>query len=228
MGALIFILIIIGVIVIIIKFTTSNDDTEVKTSIKTNNVPSKPNQNKMKEDYNDSIDIAQDILNDKEKYVILDTETTGLGQNDVIVQIGIIDLDGNVLLDTLIKPTLRKRMSPEATAVHGISMKMLNDQPTFLEIYPKFKEIIKGKKILIYNNAFDVRMIEQTCKQDEISLDGFSTLCLMKLNAVYQNEWNDYYGNYKWPKLPEGDHSSIGDCKATLKILNEISNGKKK
>jgi len=54
-------------------------------------------------DRDDAIDVAQDILNNKSNYVIFDTETTGLGENDVIVQIGLLDLDGNVLMNTLIK-----------------------------------------------------------------------------------------------------------------------------
>ena len=136
---------------------------------------------KMRKDYNESIEIAKDILNNKNDYVILDTETTGLGNNDVIVQIGITNLDGNVLLDTLIKPTKRKRMNPEASAANGITMKMLKNSPTFKEIYPKFKEIIKNKKILIYNNTFDVRLLNQTASQDEFKLDNFTTICMMKL-----------------------------------------------
>ena len=60
-------------------------------------------------DKNGVIDFAQDVLNNKNNYVILDTETTGLGDNDVIVQLGILDLNGNVLLDTLIKPTKEKK-----------------------------------------------------------------------------------------------------------------------
>ena len=51
---------------------------------------------------------TKEILNNKHKYVILDTETTGLRENDVLLQIGIIDLDGNILMDTLIKPRKKK------------------------------------------------------------------------------------------------------------------------
>ena len=63
------------------------------------------------QDKDGAINIAREILKHKEDYVILDTETTGLGDSDVIIQISIIDLDGNVLMDSLIKPTKKKRMS---------------------------------------------------------------------------------------------------------------------
>lgn len=178
------------------------------------------NRKRIKEK-NEIIDFANDVYTNKEKYVILDTETTGLGQNDVIIQIGIIDLDGNILMDTLVKPTKRKRMSSEATAVHGISMKMLNDEPTFREIFPEFLKIIGTKTILIYNAKFDTRLIAQTVYQDEINTKkNIQALCLMKAYAIFVGEWSDYHKNYKYQKLPYGDHSAIGDCKSTLKILN--------
>jgi len=48
---------------------------------------------------------AREVLANKKDYVILDTETTGLGCAE-IVQIGIIDLDGKILLDSLVKPSI--------------------------------------------------------------------------------------------------------------------------
>lgn len=223
-----FIIIIIILIVGYLLFKVSNDSDEEDASyVKTKTITKTPSVKKMKSEYNESIDIAKDFLQNKEKYVILDTETTGLGDNDVVIQIGIIDLDGNILLDTLIKPSKRKRISSEATNIHGIKMIMLKDSPTFKEIYQEFRNIIKGKKVLIYNNQFDIRLINQTAQQDNLRLDDFETICLMKLYAIFKNNWSEYHGWYKYPKLPEGDHSAIGDCKSALKILHKISEGDK-
>ena len=38
--------------------------------------------------------------------LILDTETTGLDAHDEVIQLGIVDMHGNVLLDTLVRPTV--------------------------------------------------------------------------------------------------------------------------
>jgi DNA polymerase III subunit epsilon len=176
---------------------------------------------------NGIIDITQDICHNKDKYVILDTETTGLGKNDVIIQIGIIDLDGNVLMDTLIKPTIRKRMSSDATALHGITMKMLNDKPSFRELYPDFLEIVGSKTVLIYNAEYDARLIAQTAEQDGIKLKNFKALCLMKAYSIFVGAWSNYHNDYKYQKLPDGDHSAIGDCISTLKILNLMGSSEK-
>jgi DNA polymerase-3 subunit epsilon len=36
-------------------------------------------------------------------------------------------------------------------------------------------------------------------------------------------DWNDYHGNYKWQRLPGGDHSALGDCRATLAVLKQMA-----
>ena len=40
--------------------------------------------------------------------VVFDTETTGTGRNAEIVDIACVDLNGTVLLDSLVRPTLPK------------------------------------------------------------------------------------------------------------------------
>ncbi len=172
---------------------------------------------------NEVIDIAKNIWAKRNKYVILDTETTGLGDKDVIVQIGIIDLDGNVLLDSLVKPTKKKRISSDATAIHGIKMEMLESQRTFKDLHKEFFNIIKSKTVLIYNAEYDARLITQTADQDGVKLINIDALCLMKAYAIFVGDWSDYHQDYTYQKLPAGDHSAIGDCKATLKILREMA-----
>jgi len=68
---------------------------------------------------NNAIRFARGVLAQKQNYLILDTETTGLGEKDVIIQMALIDLDGNVLLDSLVKPKKKKSISREATEVVG-------------------------------------------------------------------------------------------------------------
>jgi len=174
-------------------------------------------------DKNSIIDFAREILANRNKYVILDTETTGLGENDVIVQIGVIDLNGNIILDTLIRPSKRKRISSEATAIHGISMKMLADSPTFKDIYKNFKDLIGNKTLLIYNAEYDARLIYQTAQQDGLKISDMNALCIMKAYSMFVGEWSDYHKSYKYQKLPSGDHSAIGDCKATLKVIEKMA-----
>lgn len=174
-----------------------------------------------------AIDLAREILKYKEEYVILDTETTGLGDNDVIIQIGIIDLDGNVLMDTLIKPTKRKRISSEATAIHGITMKMLQNAPTFEDIYTKFYEVIGKKNVLAYNAKYDFRLIGQTIAQDDGKIKGFDGINIMLIYSVFVGEWSDYHDSYKFQKLPGGGHTALDDCRATFELIKKMAAAEK-
>lgn len=63
----------------------------------------------------------------------LDTETIGLAAGfDEILQIGLVDEAGNVLLDTLVRPTRRTEW-PEAEKIHGITPADVADAPTQAE-----------------------------------------------------------------------------------------------
>lgn len=66
--------------------------------------------------------------------VFLDTETTGLGCSDEIVELSVIDARGDVLIDTLIKPV--QPISPDAEAIHGISNEMVRNAPAFAQVWP--------------------------------------------------------------------------------------------
>ncbi|NJO78661.1 MAG: hypothetical protein HC827_09085 [Cyanobacteria bacterium RM1_2_2] len=45
----------------------------------------------------------------------------------------------------------------------------------------------------------------------------------MKWYSQWVGEWNELHGDYRWQKLPSGDHSALGDCRATLTIIQEMA-----
>src|SRR5690606_33823093 len=60
--------------------------------------------------------------NELKNVVILDTETTGLYDAE-IVEIAVIDLGGNILMNTLVRP--KNPIPAEVTAIHGINNEMV-------------------------------------------------------------------------------------------------------
>lgn len=165
---------------------------------------------------------ARSLL-EREDWVILDTETTGLSQIDEIIQIAIIAHDGSVLLDTLVRPI--QPISAAAIAVHGITNATLEEAPSFPEIYKEFKAAISEKTLVIYNASFDRRLLNQTIKKyhlPQIEINPEQVECAMLKYSAWKGEiWSD--GNYKWQKLPGGDHTALGDCKATLEIIKKMA-----
>ena len=198
----------------------------IYTNVGCNLRDNKMNYDRIK-DRNGIIDFAKRILNKKNGYVILDTETTGFESSDVIIQLGRIDIEGNILLDTYIKPTKKKKIPKSASDIHGINIEMLKDSPTFKEVYPKFQEVVKNKTILIYNAEYDGRMLVQTAKQDGIHFETFNAMCIMIGYSAFVGNWSDYYKGYKFQKLKGGDHTAIGDCKATLELVKKMASAEK-
>jgi DNA polymerase III subunit epsilon len=169
-----------------------------------------------------SINWAKNLLAGKYgDWVILDTETTGLYGAEVI-EIAVISKYGSTMLNTRIKPTIP--IEEGAIAVHGISEEDLKDAPEFKDIYPRLKQVIENKKVVIYNKNFDVRVIFNSIKAAGLPRINYDFDCAMTKYAAFVNHWSDYWGNYKWQKLPNANHSAVGDCIATYNLIKEMAN----
>ena len=134
--------------------------------------------------------------------VYIDTETTGTGPGDVIVEISIIDHAGNPLVDTLVRPV--GSISPEARAVHGISNEMVREARRWEEIWPEVEAALSNRAVGIYNADFDLRMLQQTHQKNWLRWTnpaGSQFFCIMKLYAQFYGEWNSRRGGYRWQSL---------------------------
>ena len=147
----------------------------------------------------EAIQIARQKLALRPLY--LDTETTGNGPGDEIIQISILDDDGKVILESLVKPTIP--VTPEARRVHQIDDASLANAPRWMHLWPKVEAILTGKVVGIYNADFDLRLIEQTNRKYRIrwSPEPDSTFCIMKLYAQFYGEWNRKTGGYRYQSL---------------------------
>lgn len=127
--------------------------------------------------------------------VYLDSETTGLEPgHDEVLEIGIVDDEGQPLVSSLVKPE-RATEWPDAERINSISPAMVADAPTLAELMPAIRAATEGKRVVIYNAGFDVPFIP--------GLDEWAAeiRCAMLEYAEYAGEWNDYYGSYRWHKL---------------------------
>ncbi|MEG4353446.1 3'-5' exonuclease [Microcoleus sp. LAD1_D5] len=135
-------------------------------------------------------------------WVILDTETTGLVRAE-IVEIAIINHCGEMLLDTLIKPSIP--IPAEVTDIHGISDTMVADAPTFPEVYPT-DAALKDKRVLIYNSAFDIKILNYCCRLHSLPVLKLAKRsdCLMEWVAQWAGNWSYYYKDYQYVPLNGG------------------------
>lgn len=164
---------------------------------------------------------ARKILASPDKCVILDTETTGLG-NAEIVEIAIVDLGGNRLLDTLVKPSIP--IPQEVTAIHGIDDAAVAHSQPFPAVYQQIADAVNGKTVLVYNLAFDSRILKYCCHLHQLPVINLSRQgdCIMHWYSQWVGDYSDYWRDYQWQPLG-GGHRAAGDCLAALRVIERMA-----
>ena len=102
------------------------------------------------------------------KFIILDTETTGLEvqQGHRIIEIGAVFLNDRKKSEehfhTYLNPS--RLIDEEASKVHGIMNEDLSDKPYFEDVAEEFLEFVDGSTLVIHNAAFDVGFLNNELK----------------------------------------------------------------
>ena len=113
--------------------------------------------------------------------VYLKTQTTGRGDNDQVVEIAIIDEDGNPLLDENVRPT--RPIAPDAIAMHGMPTEaQLADKPFFAEIEGRVVEAIRGKHVVVFNEAFEEKRFTEAMRNARAGC-----ICCMEKYWTFRN-----------------------------------------
>lgn len=176
-----------------------------------------------------------------DNFVILDTETTGLDHRAEVCQIAMTDHTGRALLDTFVKP--KTGIPMDAQRIHGISNAMVADAPSWIDINEQVWELVRGKTVIVYNAAYDFKIIAQSEKACyPVALSDWHTVkrqCAMLGYAEFVGDWNDYRGSYAWHKLTDAArairyvlpanlsaHSALGDCLMTLALCRHMAEKK--
>jgi DNA polymerase III epsilon subunit-like protein len=166
-------------------------------------------------------------------FVVVDTETTGLGTDAEIVEISIIDADGTDLFTSLVRPNVP--ITPELIAIHGIDNAMVRYAPTWADVHDCVMHLFSNRRIAIYNADYDLRMLRQCSQAAGCRLPDLSrqSKCVMQIYSKYVGEWSDKHGNWRWHKLShaaldcgidaQGAHRALADVRMTLGVLKHVA-----
>ena len=165
--------------------------------------------------------------------IIFDTETTGVTENDEIIQLSIIDGKGKTLVNEYVHPYWKQEWIA-AARVNGITPETVKNALYPHDLIPKVKGIFEAADLLVaYNNTFDLAFL----KRWGISTLGKKQYDVMLAFAEEYGEWNEYFGNYKWQKLSKAAayygykfkaHDSLEDVRATLYVYNKMQDKNRK
>lgn len=172
------------------------------------------------QDHDEASAWARQVL--ERGFILLDSETTGLEWDAEPVEIAIVDHTGAILLDQPIRPTIP--IPASATAIHGISDADVADAPTFADVYAHLFRALHGRDVVIYNAKYDWPLLRYSRQIYHLpSVGAASVDCAMEWYSQWVGAWNWRRENYRWQPLPGGDHSALGDARATLDVIRRMA-----
>lgn len=165
--------------------------------------------------------------------LIFDTETTGLDSTAEIVEIGIVDRDGQPVYHSLVRP--QRPIPAEASEIHGITDQDVAAAPCFADIAPHLGALFAGRQVAAYNAEFDVRLLRQSGPGVwPWSSDERWARCVMKLFSRWLGEWSAYHGGWRWHRLGHAAeytgykgtgqaHRALEDARMAAHVLRAIA-----
>ncbi|MFW5713348.1 MAG: exonuclease domain-containing protein [Brevefilum sp.] len=133
--------------------------------------------------------------------IFIDTETTGFSPNDVVIEIGVVNLAGETLYESLFKPAIP--IPADAIAIHGITEEMVADARSWKDAWPEMRKVLEGRPVGMYNAEFDLRMMNQTHSRYWLDwpMDNRRFFCVMKLYAAFYGEASTRGRGFRFHKL---------------------------
>lgn len=145
---------------------------------------------------------------DPKRVLFFDLELTGVYDHDEIISISIVDAEGSVIMDTLVKPAHKKKWK-NTEKIHGITPEMVADSPLLDDLIPDIKVIFaEADNLIAYGVSTDyshIKYIYETESEREWLRQ--KTRCCANEFVRYQHE-----------HLPELEHASLTDAMAALDI----------
>jgi DNA polymerase III subunit epsilon len=153
-----------------------------------------------------------------------DLETTGINiTQDRIIEIAVIKLMPNgetIRKSNLINPTVP--ISPESSAIHGITDADVKDKPTFKEVAKEYIKFFEGSDLAGFNILkFDMPLLVEEFLRAEIDFDYSRKKIIDAQRIFHMMEKRTLSAAFKFycGRELEEAHSAEADTQATLDVL---------
>ena len=181
-----------------------------------------------------ALDWARELVG-RTNVLYLDTETTGVrfGVDDVI-DVGIVDGRGIVVMDQLVRPSIA--IPADSEAVHGISNRAVANAPRLSDIWAELSRIVNGNVVVSYNSTFDEQMLAGAARRRGLApIAPARWDCAMEAFAAYNGELSHHRPGFRWINLGAAarmfglespQHRAVSDAMLCLELVQELSRRK--
>ena len=167
----------------------------------------------------------------RSRVLFFDLELTGVYDHDEIISISIVDGEGTVIMDTLVKPAHKKKWK-QTEKIHGITPEMTAGAATLEELTPEIKRIFaEADNIIAYGVSTDyshIKYIYDSISEQE-ALHKKTRCCALEFVRFQSEHYPDDNHaslvdamrtlNIGWDGIP---HSSIADTIACMKVWEAL------
>jgi DNA polymerase III epsilon subunit-like protein len=157
-----------------------------------------------------------------ERALLIDTETIGRGQTVEIIEIAIADHRGQIVFETLVKPSLNRLPSPSKH--QRFDRAELEAAPQWAEVWPQLSQVIENKLLVAYNAAYDRRVLAVTCALHRLTSTERAWRCAMQLVKTRMGlRYNPTLGEAcAFYGLEGGNHRAGRDTQAMFEMLRKV------
>lgn len=141
--------------------------------------------------------------------VFLDVETTGARRRSEIIEICIVNEQGQALYHSLVNPTTE--IEPITIAAHGLTRKHVKDAPPYPEIHNEVIRHLSNRVVIAYNASFDMRLLRQTVERYQLVFPALHTGCLMYAYAKYREVYVELGNGRRRCKLHRLEEAVIAE-----------------
>ena len=169
-------------------------------------------------------------LLDRPDVVIVDTETTGLGDRAEVIEVAVLDTTGAVRFEALSLP--QGRIPRDASDIHGLTRAILKAEGArpWPDVHSKLAAVLDGAAVVLaWNAEFDARLLVQTASRHGLTFPKVQIRDALtdyreirreapargrhKLTAVMRREG---------AKVDGPAHRATADCRAVLAVVRAV------
>ncbi len=166
---------------------------------------------------------------DKEKFICIDCETTGLdSQNDSVIEVAVVLFTFDEVLEefeSLIDP---EKEIPEASiAIHHISNEMVAGKPKIAEILPVILKLIGNKTIVGHGIKFDIDILAAAAAKTGIpcTITNNETIDTLRLARLYGDSPTNALATLglHFNVDSDGAHRAMSDVKVNIEVFKHLA-----
>ena len=159
----------------------------------------------------------------RDDWLVIDVETTGLDENAEIVEAAVVGPRGDTLFDAVMRP--RTPPDPGTSRVHGLTAEALHGEAPYEQFHRTLDALLTGRLVVAYNAAFDRQVLAHTCQVAGLPPIGCTWDCAM----LRYEQWRGFHASLATAcevesiDAPALRHRALPDARLVWRLMRRMA-----